>query len=266
MARLASASSFLESFLKARVVFAVETLVASAGMAVKDQVYLTVKPSRSVFANKDLAAGELVLLPEACQVRLAKDEEAEDLSEKGSVVEVFDESAVGPLECRIFLVSQGHAEAVCPFWCIEHASVLEETNLVQILYKVQVVGGCDPWLESADQVAKRLATQPLEASPSRGPAKAETPSDAASSKASEEALAGEAKSDQSALVKEGEETTVNEKKPAQASTGLATVKKEEGMEPVEKRRARLLQKSSPGAAKEAKDEAKLGKDTLRPGK
>ena len=263
-ARLASAKSVQEAFLKAKIVFAVESLVASVGTSVTDQVYLTVKPSRSVFANKDLAPGELVLLPEAYQVKLAVGDEADELSDKGSAVEVFVQGASGQVRTRIFLIGQSHTEAVAPYWSLEHASAKEEdTNLALLFYKIQVVGGCDPIAEGPEQLAKRCG--PTLVSP-----QVPAPSDETSSIASASKPQGPAPSDgkpptasvdkpQGPAPSDEPSSTAPADKPTETTKSEAAVDEEAGGEkesPTKRRKLREKTKESPRKAQEADEKAK----------
>lgn len=151
--RLAHSKAFAEASAKSRVMCALENLVARTCTTVQELVSIKLRPQKDVIAKRDLKAGELVLVPETTKITLV------DISELKAALEDDEvyEDKVYPLEVfltglpksladkRMFLNRSTEQDACSPYWYAQPGKSTDETNLTEVLYHVQLLGGCDPW-------------------------------------------------------------------------------------------------------------------------
>ena len=156
--RIARTTTAADTFMKARVWFALYSLIFSAGRDVADLVDIFLKPVKSVRARKDLASGDLVLLPEAVSIKLLNGEAADDEALKTASAEVFLEGGQEEFASRIFVQGSASGEVLSPYWCLQQADRSDEVNMVPVTYRVHTIGGADPWPRDPSLKAKDLAT------------------------------------------------------------------------------------------------------------
>jgi len=153
--RISKSKAFAEAAVRSRVMIALETLTMRTCSELETLVDIKVKPFREVIAKKDLGIGQVVLVPETPVVKIlevstlkASLEQGETYNEKVYPLEVFLTGLPDAFQAtRVFLGKAAASEAVCPYWCLEHAKTTEEANLVEVLYSVQVHSYADPWTQ-----------------------------------------------------------------------------------------------------------------------
>ena len=127
-------------FAQARVLWALQVLSTLVGSNIEELVEIFLKPSRHVRASKDLAIGALCAVPEAASVKWVDATH----SESGSSAEAFLAEELPEKGRKILLYGSTSNESVSPFWCFGRTAEAGGGNLVQVYYKVHLVGGPDP--------------------------------------------------------------------------------------------------------------------------
>ena len=142
--RTSKTPGVVESFVRARVWSALETLVCTLGGGVEDQVELHVKPRKLVRTKVSIPQGQLLLIPEATSIKVldAKSLAASEPAPSG-LWEVVVLDTPEKFASRVFLAS-GASDSVAPFWQVETAAVNEEPNMEVLWYKVSSLSGADP--------------------------------------------------------------------------------------------------------------------------
>ena len=170
-ARTMHTASVAKHCLEARVFFAVEVLAALVGTNIADLVDIFVKPSRQVRAKTDLAVGELRAIPEAIGVKtllgVKPDHETPMIC-----AEAFLGSELHASDRKILLVGSASSESVSPYWCFERTATPSQVNMVQVLYRIQLVGGADHCSETPMSIAARSLAAQTGALPKAAPSAA----------------------------------------------------------------------------------------------
>ena len=156
-------------FAEARALCALEILAETLSQGVEDMVDILVKPRRCVRAKRDLALGELILVPETWTLRIVERDAAAQVSEDAA--ELFFEDNAGWEGHRVLLGSQSGSSAVCPFWCLERTKDDRTVNMVTVLYKVQICGGPDVVTDTVEELSKTRIAQQISASCKAAPSK-----------------------------------------------------------------------------------------------
>ena len=126
-------------FTMSRVLFALEVLADSVGNSVEELVEIYEKPSRSVRAKRDLGVGELIALPETIVVKVL---DVKDEMPSGAV-RVFLPQEPWSFERRIVLLGSNTGDSVCPYWAFERTPNQHEANMVEVIYRVDLLAGAD---------------------------------------------------------------------------------------------------------------------------
>ena len=164
--RLKLTKSGAESIMKGRAMFALDILMSGTGLDVADSVEVLTKPEKAVRAIRAVSTGQLVLLPESTKCVCLYGQAATVEAEKQGSVEVFYTTEPTGFEGRLFLVGCSTAEQIAPRWLLGKATRPEEVNMVTLMYRVQVCGGCDPVGESASSLREAQATRQMAAASS----------------------------------------------------------------------------------------------------
>ena len=107
-----------------------------------------------------MAAGELVLWPEAAALKVLAGFQAEEEAKKATAVEVFLERSPLGFADRMFLCGSTTGELVAPYWFVEQAARSEDENMVAVMFSIQTMAGGDVVWDTASS----LRAQVLEAS------------------------------------------------------------------------------------------------------
>ena len=140
LARTVRTVAAQRQFAQARVFFALQVLSSLVGSNIEELVDIFLKPSRQVRASTDLAIGALCAVPEAASVKYLEATH----KEAGLSAEAFLSEELPEKGRKILLYGSTSNESVSPFWCFGRTAEAGEVNLVQVYYKVSLVGGPDP--------------------------------------------------------------------------------------------------------------------------
>ena len=158
--RLMLSAAAAKNFAQARVWLALENAAKQPAPDLASAIDVFIKPSKSLRAKRNMAAGELVLWPEAAALKVLAGFHAEEEAKKATAVEVFLERSPLGFADRMFLCGSTTGESVAPYWFVEQAARSEDENMVAVMFSIQTMAGGDLVWDTASS----LRAQILEAS------------------------------------------------------------------------------------------------------